>query len=70
METRIREKFTGTPALFLSGLFMPGIHIGTGSVMDEHTPSLTTNILLTAILIFSIVNSSMGIKGVWQLIAG
>jgi hypothetical protein len=70
METTIREKSTGTPALFLSGLFMPGFHIGTGCVMDEQNPSLTTNILLTAISIFSIVTSSMGIKGVWQLISG
>ena len=39
-------------------------------LMGEHKNSLTTNILLTAILIFSIVTSSMGIKGVWQLITG
>lgn len=39
-------------------------------LMGEHKHSLTTNIVLTAILIFSIVTSSMGIKGVWQLIAG
>jgi Mn2+/Fe2+ NRAMP family transporter len=39
-------------------------------LMGEHKHSLTTNILLTAILFFSIVTSSMGIKGVWQLITG
>jgi len=39
-------------------------------LMGEHRNSLTTNILLTAIPIFSIVTSSMGIRGVWQLITG
>ncbi|MGI9353496.1 MAG: Nramp family divalent metal transporter [Rhizobiaceae bacterium] len=39
-------------------------------LMGEHKHSLTTNIILIAILIFAIVTSSMGIKGVWQLIAG
>lgn len=37
-------------------------------LMGEHSHSRTTNILLTAILIFSIVTSAMGIQGVWQLI--
>jgi Mn2+/Fe2+ NRAMP family transporter len=37
-------------------------------LMGKHKNSLITNILLTIILIFSIVTSSMGIKGVWQLI--
>jgi len=37
-------------------------------LMGEHSHSPTTNFLLTAILIFSIVTSSMGIQGVWQLI--
>ncbi len=37
-------------------------------LMGEHSHSRTTNVLLTAILIFSIVTSSMGIQGVWQLI--
>ena len=39
-------------------------------LMKEHKNSLTTNIFLTAILIFSIITSWMGIKGVWQLITG
>ncbi len=39
-------------------------------LMGEHKNSVTTNIFLTAILIFSILTSSMGIKGVWQLITG
>jgi len=38
------------------------------SLMGEHKYSLTTNIFLTTILLFSIVSTSMGIKGVWQLI--
>lgn len=37
-------------------------------LLGEHSHSRTTNILLTAILIFSIVTSAMGIQGVWQLI--
>ena len=37
-------------------------------VMGEHKNNLMTNIFLIAILLFSIVASSMGIKGVWQLI--
>lgn len=36
-------------------------------LMGEHSHSRTTNVLLTAILLFSIVTSSMGIQGVWQL---
>lgn len=39
-------------------------------LMGEHKNSMTENIILTAILLFSIVTTSMGIKGVWQLIAG
>ncbi len=39
-------------------------------LMGEHKNSLMTNLFLIAILIFSIVTSSMGIKGVWQLITG
>jgi manganese transport protein len=39
-------------------------------LMGEYKHSLGTNIFLTAILIFSIVTSMMGIKGVWQLILG
>jgi manganese transport protein len=37
-------------------------------VMGEYKNKLMTNIFLIAILLFSIVASSMGIKGVWQLI--
>lgn len=37
-------------------------------LMSEHKNSVTTNIFLTVILIFSIVTSSMGIRSVWQLI--
>jgi manganese transport protein len=39
-------------------------------LMGEHRHSVTTNIILTAILIFSVITSSMGIKGVLQLITG
>jgi len=39
-------------------------------LMREHKNSLVTNIVLVAILIFSIVTSAMGMKGVWELIAG
>jgi manganese transport protein len=37
-------------------------------VMGEYKNKLMTNIFLIAILLFSIVASSMGIRGVWQLI--
>jgi Mn2+/Fe2+ NRAMP family transporter len=37
-------------------------------LMGEHRNSVTANVLLTAILVFSIVTTSMGIRGVWQLI--
>lgn len=37
-------------------------------LMGEYKNSLLTNIFLLAILVFSFVNTSMGIKGVWQLI--
>jgi Mn2+/Fe2+ NRAMP family transporter len=37
-------------------------------IMGNHKNGLLTNIVLVAILIFSFVNTSMGIKGVWQLI--
>lgn len=39
-------------------------------LMGEHKNSVSTNIILTAILLFSIVTTTMGIKGVWQLITG
>lgn len=38
-------------------------------LMGEHRNTTTTNIVLTAILLFSLVTSSMGIRGVWQIIA-
>jgi Mn2+/Fe2+ NRAMP family transporter len=37
-------------------------------LMGEHKNKLLTNLILGAILLFSIVTTSMGIKGVWQLI--
>ncbi len=37
-------------------------------VMGEHKNKPMTNHILIAILLFSIVTTSMGIKGVWQLI--
>ena len=38
-------------------------------LMGEHRNTTTTNAVLTAILLFSLVTSSMGIRGVWQIIA-
>ncbi|MGB7450619.1 MAG: Nramp family divalent metal transporter [Lysobacterales bacterium] len=38
-------------------------------LMGEHRNTVTTNVLLIVILLFSIVTTSMGIRGVWQLIA-
>ena len=38
-------------------------------LMGEHRNTTTTNFVLTAILLFSLVTSSMGIRGVWQIIA-
>jgi Mn2+/Fe2+ NRAMP family transporter len=37
-------------------------------LMGEHKLSLRVNVFLYAILVFSIVTTSMGIRGVWQLI--
>jgi manganese transport protein len=37
-------------------------------LMGEHKHTLKTNIFLAAILLFSLVTTSMGIKGVWQLV--
>lgn len=37
-------------------------------LMGKHKNTLLTNFILGAILLFSIVTTSMGIKGVWQLI--
>ena len=38
-------------------------------LMGEHRNTTTTNVVLTAILLFSLVTTSMGIRGVWQIIA-
>ena len=38
-------------------------------LMGEHRNTATTNVVLTAILLFSFVTTSMGIRGVWQIIA-
>lgn len=37
-------------------------------LMGGHKNSIMTNVILAAILIFSFINTTMGIKGVWQLI--
>jgi Mn2+/Fe2+ NRAMP family transporter len=37
-------------------------------LMGDYRNRATTNVVLTAILIFSVITSAMGIKGVWQLI--
>ena len=38
-------------------------------LMGEHRNTTTTNVVLIAILLFSLVTSSMGIRGVWQIIS-
>ena len=38
-------------------------------LMGEHRNTVATNVVLTAILLFSLVTTSMGIRGVWQIIA-
>ncbi len=38
-------------------------------LMGEHRNTMASNVILAAILLFSLVTSSMGIRGVWQLIA-
>ena len=38
-------------------------------IMGEHRNSTATNVVLAAILLFSLVTSSMGIRGVWQIIS-
>ena len=38
-------------------------------LMNEHRHTATTNAVLTAILLFSLITTSMGIRGVWQIIA-
>ncbi len=38
-------------------------------LMGEHGNTTATNAILTAILLFSLVTTSMGIRGVWQIIA-
>ena len=37
-------------------------------LMGEHRNTVATNVVLTAILLFSLVTTSMGIRGVWQII--
>ena len=37
-------------------------------LMGEHRHSVMANLILTAILLFSLITTSMGIRGVWQLI--
>jgi len=37
-------------------------------LMGEHRNTTITNVVLTAILLFSFVTTSMGIRGVWQII--
>lgn len=39
-------------------------------LMGEHRNTAATNVVLAAILLFSLVTTSMGIRGVWQIIAG
>ncbi len=38
-------------------------------LMGEHRNTVATNTVLVAILLFSLVTTSMGIRGVWQIIA-
>jgi Mn2+/Fe2+ NRAMP family transporter len=38
-------------------------------LMGDYRHSVATNVVLVAILLFSLVTTSMGIRGVWQLIA-
>jgi len=38
-------------------------------LMGEYRNTTTTNVVLTAILLFSFVTTAMGIRGVWQIIA-
>ena len=38
-------------------------------LMGEHRNTITTNVVLTAILLFSFVTTTMGIRGVWQILA-
>jgi Mn2+/Fe2+ NRAMP family transporter len=38
-------------------------------LMGEHRNTAATNVVLTAILLFSLVTTSMGIRGVWQIVA-
>ena len=37
-------------------------------LMGEHRNTATTNVMITAVLLFSLVTTSMGIRGVWQVI--
>jgi len=38
-------------------------------LMGEHRNTITTNVVLAAIFLFSLITTSMGIRGVWQIIA-
>ena len=38
-------------------------------LMGEHRNTVVSNVFLTAILLFSLVTTSMGIRGVWQIIS-
>ncbi len=38
-------------------------------LMGEHRNTIASNVVLTAILLFSLVTTAMGIRGVWQIIA-
>ena len=38
-------------------------------LVGKYRNTVTTNAVLTAILLFSLVTTSMGIRGVWQTIA-
>jgi len=38
-------------------------------LMGVHRNTITTNVVLTAILLFSFVTTTMGIRGVWQILA-
>ncbi|RZV35691.1 MAG: divalent metal cation transporter [Chromatiales bacterium] len=37
-------------------------------LMGEHRNTAMTNVVLTAILLFSLVTTSMGVRGVWQIV--
>jgi|TARA_B110000037_G_scaffold131640_1_gene149505 Mn2+/Fe2+ NRAMP family transporter len=39
-------------------------------LMGEHKNGVGMNLILSAIFVFAVITSAMGVKGVWQLIAG